>query len=398
MLGASSVYAGGKISIDDTKWISVGLGLRTEFDAVENAAPNGKDWSKNFSINSMRLYFNGQIAKYIKFTVNTECFSCTGSGQKFSLLDGIARFEFSPMFNIWAGRMLTPSDRLEMSGPYYDSTFSFNKIALYAAWPQDQATNDYGAGNAGVYGRDHGVDIWGHLGDRGQLVYAAGVFQGVQSASGFGPNQDGNLLYAGSLRYNFLSVEPAPAYYTGSTYYGGAGDIFTVGFATQYQADAVGTATSRSDFFGYSFDVLYEKILANSGVVTLQGEYKNFDAKLSAAAKAAGAADATAGTSFSSKATCFCSLVDGQAWTATALYLFPQKVGWGQFQPYLRYSAIDPTNKSMVTASSEEYEGGLNYVIDGPNAKVSLYYQSGDITTGGGKNVDSIHLGVQLQI
>ena len=36
---APDVYAAGKIEIDDTKWISVGLGVRTSFLAIEEQAP-----------------------------------------------------------------------------------------------------------------------------------------------------------------------------------------------------------------------------------------------------------------------------------------------------------------------------------------------------------------------
>ena len=72
-----------------------------------------------------------------------------------------------------------------------------------------------------------------------------------------------------------------------------------------------------------STDLLFEKVLSNDGVVTVEGEYKYFDADLRAAALA--------------DPNCFC-LFDGKSWTATGLYLFPQKVGIGQFQPYIRYT------------------------------------------------------------
>jgi len=76
MLGVSQVEAGGKITIDDTKWISVGLGGRTSFALKEDAAPSGKDWSNDFNIDNARIYIGGQVHKYLKFELNTDCAFC----------------------------------------------------------------------------------------------------------------------------------------------------------------------------------------------------------------------------------------------------------------------------------------------------------------------------------
>ena len=78
------------------------------------------------------------------------------------------------------------------------------------------------------------------------------------------------------------------------------------------------------------------------------------------------------------KGTCsdgdFC-IFDGDSWLAKGLYMFPQKVGIGQFQPYVVYTGVSPDDGN----SQFEFEGGLNYVIDGHKAKASLFYQYGDI-------------------
>jgi hypothetical protein len=96
-------------------------------------------------------------------------------------------------------------------------------------------------------------------------------------------------------------------------------------------------------------------------------------------------------------------MFDGNAYTGTALYLLPEATGPGKLQPYLRYTNIDPSDSS----SREEYEAGLNYIISGHNAKVSLFYQYGDLATKSlvnfapgvdGDKVSAIKLGVQLQI
>lgn len=372
----------GRIQIDETKWISLGAGARSSFNAVEEAAPNGDDYSTDFNVDDARIYINGQIHKYVKLEFNTECLVCNKL-KDFDLLDAIGKFEFSPYINIWAGRLLVPSERVEMDGPFYVNVYEGFKTPFY---PSDFSI-DFGDGSAGAVGRDHGVNLWGALAD-GRLQYVFGIFDGLNSATGVGPNQEDHLLYAARVGFNFLNLEPNPGYYKSSTYYGSAGDIFSIFYAVQYQEDGSGSFAHPGDFLGMSVDVLLEKVLANHGVVTLEGEYKNFDSDFDVAAFADG--------------DCFC-MFDGDAYTATALYLFPNNVGFGKVQPYVRYSGIDPDESSF----RREYEAGVNYIIDGHNARLSLFYQYGDIASKSivdfapgvtGDNVSAIKLGFQLQL
>ncbi len=384
LLGAAVANAGGKIAIDDTKWISIGAGARGSFTAMEDNAPNG-DWGTDFNADNARIYINGQIHQYIKFELNTECVFCGNSAlEEFVLLDAIAKFEINPMFNIWAGRLLAPAERQELNGPFYSTTYDAYKTPFVSS----DFSVDFGTGGAGVYARDHGVNVWGAAGPGGALQYVFGVFNGLESGAGFGPNQDDNLMYAGRVAYNFLSVEKNPGYYTSGTYYGTAGDIFTVAMAFQYQEDGAGSFLNAGDYRALIADVIYEKVLANKGVFTFNGEYKNFDSDYNVAAFA--------------DPDCFCQF-DGDAFSVVGLYMFPQMVGIGKFQPYVRYSEINPDN----SADRDEIEGGVNYIIDGHNARVSLFYQHGDIASKGltnfaptaaGGNIDAVKLAFQLQL
>jgi hypothetical protein len=384
LIGIVDVHAGGKIAIDDTKWISLGAAARTSFTTIEDAAPNASDWSSDFNLDNARVYINGQIHEYIKFELNTECVFCGNSAlQDYDVLDAVAKFEFSPHLNIWAGRLLVPAERQELNGPYYSTTYDAFKTPFY---PSDFSVN-FGSGGAGVYARDHGVNLWGAAGPEGALQYVFGVFNGLESSGATGPNQDDNLMYAARVAYNFLSVEKNPGYYTSGTYYGGGGDVFTVGFATQYQEDGSGSFLNPGDFFGFSVDALFEKVFANKGVFTFNGEYKNFDSDYSSLAF--GNAD------------CFC-MFDGESYSVVGLYLFPQMVGIGKFQPYVRFTDITPDGSS----DRDEVEGGINYIIDGHNARISIFYQEGDIATKGlnyapgaaGESVGAFKIAVQLQL
>ncbi len=384
LLQTSEAHAGGKIAIDDTKWISIGAGGRFSFAATEDSAPSGRDWSKDFNVDNTRLYINGQVHKYFKIEVNTECIFCSNSNlAEFHLLDAIAKIEIHPLFNIWAGRLLVPAERQEMNGPFYSSTYDPYKTPFY---PADFSV-DFGVGGAGVYDRDNGAVIWGAAAPEGAFQYALGVFAGLQSASDFGPNQHDNPLIGARVAYNFLTVEKNPGYYTSGTYYGTGGHILTLGTALQYQEEGSGSKAHRGHFVGVSPDVIWEMPVEDVGVATFNGEYKYFDSSYSTAAFA----DPDVFPMF-----------DGDSFSVVGLWMFDQEVGIGKFQPYLRYTGVYPSHSS----DRDEFEVGLNYIIDGHNARISLMYQYGDIATKGlnyapgasGDEVSAIKLGIQLQI
>jgi hypothetical protein len=197
-------------------------------------------------------------------------------------------------------------------------------------------------------------------------------------------------MYTGRLQWNLLNNEPNPGYYTSGTYYGTAGDIVALGTSVQHQKDGAGSATlGTSDFTGASVDVLIEKVLPNNmGVFTFNGEFKRHWANYGA------------GTNLATN--CFCTF-NGHSWTVYGLYLIPHEVGIGRFQPYVRFTSIDPRYSAM----RQEFEYGVNYIISGHNARISVYGRYGDIETKGffnnfgpnatGNKVDSFHVALQPQ-
>ena len=314
---------GPKYAIDETKWVTLGIGFRGTGLWVENPAA-GNLRSGDFSIDNARFYLNGQIHQYLKFEVNTECFFCNnthpGDNPKMSynILDAIAKFEFNRYFNIWGGRMLVPTERGELSGPFFQSTHVAFKTPFFS---QDFSTK-FGSGGAGRYGRDDGGTFWGSLEPgfiRGTLGYAVGVYRGLQSSRSAGPNQGDDVLWAGRFTYNFLNPEKNPGYYTNSTYFGKAGDILALAFGASYQKNGAGSFAHRSDFLGLVGDALFEKVLPrNMGVLTANGEYKQFYANYSPAAFR--------------DPDCFC-MFDGKSWSITGLYLLPMRIGIGMSRP-----------------------------------------------------------------
>ncbi|MGR9035582.1 MAG: hypothetical protein ACU83O_03215 [Gammaproteobacteria bacterium] len=386
ILGAPSPssYAGATFKIDDTKWVSIGAGLRTSFRATESGAGvDGGKWSNDFNLDNIRLYLNGQIHKYLKLEFNTDCQTCSDGGEM-RILDAIGKFELDPMFNIWAGRMLVPAERREMNGPFYSAVYNIFATGTPFEPADFNLVIKSDGTSSGSFGRDDGATVWGSFFD-GRFQYAVGFFRGLRG----GANIDDNVLYAQRFAYNFWEVEKNPGYYTSGTYYGKGGDILTVAVSNQYQEDGAGIQADPGTFRGTSADVLIEKVLPNDGVVTVNGEYKNYGIS-----DGYSQASRDAGGGF--------PMFDGNAYDVSGMYLFPDKIWIGQVQPFVRYVNVDPNG----SASREVYEGGVNYVIDGHNARVSLSWQYGDLMTKGldysstasGEKVNAVTLGFQWQI
>lgn len=363
-VSGTPVLAGGKIAIDDTRWISVGAGIRTSIASVSDAAPDGSSDASNFNLENMRLYISGQATEDFKFYFGTDRM---WDGE-YGVLDAIIQYEPGKAFNVWMGRMLTPADRIEMNGPFYSLTWGQYTVPLY---PSDNDIGNGANGSAGTYGRDEGVTVWGTL---DKFQYAVGIFDGYTGDE----NQSDAPLFAARFAYNFLNQEANPGYYTSSTYFGKAGDILTLAISAQSQDDGYGTVAQSGSFTGYAIDGLFEKPLGGGAAVTVEAEYKSFDVSTDAAAPVF-------------------SMFDGEAYFASAAYLLGNTGGSGMYQPYVRYTENSPS----VGDSSSLTEVGVNYIVSGQNLKLNLNFTSGDANASGNKaanDVDAITFGMQFQI
>ena len=347
MFVSSSAFAGGTIKTGDNQSISLGIGLRTAFMSGED--------TNDFAVQSSRIYISGQVNKDFKFTYNTE-----NQWGTYGVLDAIIQYEPSKSFNLWMGRMLTPADRIEMNGPFYGLTWNQYTMPLF---PSDEDPNT----RAGSYGRDNGVTVWGTI---DKFQYAVGVFDGLQG----GANADDNLLFAGRFAYNFLNMEDNPAYYTSSTYFGGLGDVFTVAVSGQQQTTGAGTATDAVDFMGAAIDFLYETKLGSGDVLTVEGEYKVMDADLNA-------------TALADPANFF--MFDGASYFATVAYMT------GKYQPYARYTGVQPSNDVIDTSTLTEV--GMNYIIDGHKMRVNVNVTMGDASPSGSPGTDETTYTIGMQ-
>ncbi|MEO2045251.1 MAG: porin [Pirellulales bacterium] len=378
---------GHKFSWGDDTYVTVGAGLRLSYNAIEggNQAPSNSGTRQDFSVNNARLYVNGQGHKRIGFEFNTDINGAQGfdyHGGSFGsqntgemrILDAVLKFQLTDHIHLWTGRMLPPSDRSNLSGPFYANVWNF---------PFAQ----FGYPNI-FQGRDDGAALWGEYGG-GVFKWQAGVFEGESTGSPFvngHPGKD-NLMFSGRVVLNLL--DPEPGYYNSSTYYG-AKDILAIGATVMHRSDAQDNiaATDYVDFTGWSIDALFEKKLSNRGVVTLEGAYYDFndnDGETSGAA-------ITLPPSGNNR--------QGESYFVLSSYLFPRKcclLGFpGQFQVSGRYQRYDrDTINGGGGGKDEQTDAQINYIMFGHNARISGVWSQLDIP--GSANIDTFTIGTQVQ-
>ena len=337
-------HAGASIKVGDEGSLSLGFGMRSSFSSVGKEAPDGSR-SKNFSLDSARLYVGGSLNKNIKGMFNSEK---SGAGDTFQVIDAAGIFEISPELSIWTGRFLSPSDRANMAGPYYSLGGGYwANIASRYGW------------NGGIIGRDEGVAVVGSAFD-GMLGYSVGAFEGDKLGIGSVANTTvgDSLMYATRLQFDFWDAEPG---YYGTGNYLGAKDILAVAFAGRMKTDGATTLTTKGDYASYSVDFLMEKKLGDAGAASLEAAYYNYD---------------TSDIILSEQ---------GTAFSAGAGYLI------GKLQPFVRYQKFD-ADTNVTTKKSDL---GALYIIDGYNAQVSATYSSTKTTALA--SVNGLVVALQLQ-
>jgi hypothetical protein len=318
--------------------VTVGGGLQTSFVHTQ---PDAGANSDRFLVNSARLYVNGSVTDKIKFMFNTEY---NGATNNIGVLDAVARFEFDPKFNIWVGRLLPPSDRANLHGPYY---------AHHWATYQDGIQNGHPFVNAG---RDNGVVWWG---DFDKVKLSAGAFDGL-SATG-----KTDIIGAGRVQVNFWDAESG--YYLNGNYYGDK-DLLSLGLATQIQD---GDSASTADF-------LLEKKFSDGGVVSVESEYAYYSLL--------GGYDA----GYNRSAGAF----------LLGSYMFGQKVGMGQIEILGKYGEAKFFRGKTVGATPYVWkttEINLNYVIKQHNARVMFFFKDNNYTAIKVNNWQG-GVGVQIQM
>ncbi|MGC4066259.1 MAG: hypothetical protein QM784_16800 [Polyangiaceae bacterium] len=295
----------------DAPKVNFGVGLRVQYSYDPKVS--GQDFSQDVGTN-VRPYISGSANRYVKFQANLDS-NFTGTTGNVQVLDAIFKIEVNDFINVWAGRMLPPSDRANLSGPYYQNIWNYPVHAnLYPA----------------IYaGRSNGAAYWGQAGG-GMFKWQLGMFDLTGTD---------RPLAAGRLVLNLL--DPEPGYYNSSTYYGEK-DVLAVGVAGQYQKNGNTALGTGLDGTAASVDLLLEKRLGGSGTLSVEGAYYNFE-----------------GTN------------QGSSFWGLLGYLAPGKQGIGTLQVVARLQRLYPDGGDDYST----FDAGLHYIMNGHAARAALNYQ-----------------------
>jgi len=361
------------------QWCNIDALIRTSVNSLTQGAPNGGNY---FAIDNARVFFTGKVTRVIGFELSTDLSGAGNTGFTDSanndlrlpatihLLDADVRFEFNDYVNVWAGRFRAPSDRTNLSGPFYINDWDLPFVSKYP--------NIF-------LGRDDGAAYWGQYGG-GLLKWQVGLFDGTgllsagndfsPGAPATSPNANGDPLFAMRVVANLL--DPEPGYYNFSTYYGQK-NVLAIGFALQAQDNAFEDAAHHvGAFTGWNFDFLLENKMTRWGSGTLEAAYYNYDVGGDVASPLA-----------------------GQAGFVYAGWLLPQEIGCcgvcGRFRPFVRYQRYDYNDQAAAAAAKEFSEGwdfGVDYIIKGHNARINNQFGTRDVV--GGIRQDEYRTGVQI--
>jgi hypothetical protein len=299
-----------------------GVGIRTELELdPDDAAADGATYQARHNV---RPYVMGQVTDFLKFEGNLD-----SEGNNIRVLDGVLKFEFNDFVNLWVGHFLPPSDRANLSGPYFQN--AWNYPAGQHIYPSQYA------------GRDDGFAYWGQY-NGGQVKWQLGFFNlGT-------PNPDPR--FSGRVVVNLL--DPEPGYYNSSTYYGSK-DVLAIGAVVHHTPSAVNGQDGDTI---WNLDMLYENSFPGTGTLNVEGAFYGF-----------GGADA--GTSFS----------------ALASFLLADKMGPGQLQPMARFQRASWEAGDTIPAtfalgagpvgddtSQTTIDVGLHYILNGHNARLAATF------------------------
>lgn len=330
--------------------------LDNAYDSTVEARFNGKvteqfSWVANF---------NGELV------VGTDLEAAEGA---VGVMDLIAQYQPIKQFNIWAGRLLVPSDRSNFTGPFFMSPWNYPGFYVAGRPPLGPKDN--------ANGRDQGVTLWGNAFED-KFKYYGGVYGIDVSGPGTQP------YVSGRISYSLQGSEPG--YFGSSTYYG-AKSVATIGLGAQYQkSGSIDTTTATpKDTALFMADALVEEA-TDSGTFTVEGQFYNFNKGYSfAQGYVTGASSTLIGTDG------VIARAPHDSFYLLLSYLTPD-LGIGKLQPLVRLQqAIDP--------GWTVFDGALALVIKSYMARVVATYQHVDRGSSGGPEpvANSLQLGIQLQ-
>ena len=343
---------GATIKLSETAFMR--LNYQMQFYAESRDTGSGVDGTKqttDFYFRRNRLSLTGQASEVVGYSVKIEQSGPRSIGpvdvaeepvSDFDVLESYLTADLDDSFRLVIGKSKIPFTREVLEGCFTPLTLD---RSLFIATPMART-------------RDLGFVAWGSLA-HDKLQYFAAVQEGQETTNA----PESAPRYTGRVHIALLDPEKTFGY--GGTYLGNK-MILTVGAGAQYEPGAVYSdvtaKTGEKNYSAWTADVFMEYPVGISGSATLSGAYvkTSFDK----AYQGSNPDPESVG-------------IDGEkkGWYAKAGYLFIDKIGPGQIQPFLRYEEWNFALLNGVYAQEITWmAGGLNYLINGQNLRLTLQY------------------------
>jgi hypothetical protein len=347
---------GAVIKVSDSAFMRINY--QSQFAAAWRDTGSGRDnadATTDLYFRRNRLTVSGQASHVIGYSIDIEhagdrrigAVEIFGESEgTFDVIDAYMSADLGPAFKVKVGKTKIPFTREVLDGCF--SALTVDR-SLFIATPAQRT-------------RDTGLVAWGNLAGS-KLQYAAAIQEGQESggAPGSVPR------YTGRVHVALLDPEDSLGY--SGTYLGNK-MVLTIGAAAQYEQDVVYSdihnKTGEKDYEAWTADIFLEYPVGLNGSLTLSAAYMemNFD------------------NAYQGSAPDPISIgLDGEkrGWYGKAGYLFIDKMGPGQLQPFLRYEKWDFALLNDVFAQSITWMGGgINYLINGQSLKLALEYAETD--------------------
>src|SRR5579863_2760860 len=146
--------------------------------------------------------FHGAVTENFSWVANFNA-NVTGAtlanAGSVGVMDLIVQYKAMKEFNIWAGRLLVPSDRSNFSGPFFSLPWNYAGFYFLNAAPLGPKD--------GPTGRDNGATVWGNaLEDK--LKYYAGVYGIDAGAAPCCSSVNSQPYESARVSYTFQGSEP----------------------------------------------------------------------------------------------------------------------------------------------------------------------------------------------
>jgi len=266
-------------------------------------------------------------------------------GKDFYLLDAYFMADFSNSFRIYAGKHKIQLTRENLEDCFEPLSID-RSIFIYTPFK---------------HSRDTGVTVWGNI-PSAKMQYRLQVSEGYNS----GESPKSSLMYTGRVHVSVLDPESAFGY---KGTYLGKKKVLTFGAGVQYQPDAVYSdviaKTGVKSYSAWTADLFFEYPF-KIGALTLSAAYLKTD--FNEAYKGSNPDTESLG-------------IDGakKGWYVKTGFLFPQKIGPGQLQPFIRYETWDFAQLENVLNQKIKWIGaGVNYFIYGERFRITVEYSNTD--------------------